>query len=78
MKLEAAIEIIKTHNKWRKGAEIEQTDPINLGLAIDLVVNHYENNQLITAIVENTTETNSTQKRKNQIAIEVMAKHLIK
>tara|TARA_R110002051_G_scaffold281122_2_gene342752 strand:+ start:805 stop:921 length:117 start_codon:yes stop_codon:yes gene_type:complete len=32
--------------------------------------------ELLKLIIENSTETNSSQKRRNQIAIEVIAKHL--
>jgi hypothetical protein len=41
MTLTEAIEILRTHNEWRRGAEIEPTDPIILGEAIDTIVNSY-------------------------------------
>lgn len=43
MTIQIAIEILKLHNKWRRGAEIEPTAPALLGKAIDVVVKHYEN-----------------------------------
>ena len=38
MKLKKAIEILETHNKWRRGAEIEPTNPKQLGKAIDKII----------------------------------------
>jgi hypothetical protein len=38
MNLTDAIKILKTHNEWRRGAEIEMTDPTMLGKAIDVVL----------------------------------------
>jgi hypothetical protein len=38
MNLTEAIKILKTHNEWRRGAEIEMTDPATLGKAIDIVL----------------------------------------
>lgn len=34
-----AIEILSLHNEWRRGAEIEMTDPATLGAAIEEVLN---------------------------------------
>ncbi len=42
MDINQAIQILKTHNKWRRGAEIEPTNPTLLGEAIDLVVKYME------------------------------------
>ena len=47
MKLHEAIEILKTHNRWRRGAEIEPTDPKILGKAIDKIIKIYENSQTV-------------------------------
>ena len=38
MTIDEAIVILERHNKWRKGADIEMETPINLGVAIDLIV----------------------------------------
>jgi len=38
MKLKEAIKILKRHNEWRRGAEIEQTTPVLLGKAIDKII----------------------------------------
>ena len=38
MNLKQAIQILKTHNQWRRGALIEQTTPKELGIAIDIIV----------------------------------------
>ena len=54
MKLQQAIQILKDHNEWRRfegtsDAPIElypsMAHPRELGIAIDTVVNHFENNQ---------------------------------
>ena len=42
MNLKQAIQILKTHNQWRRGALIEQTTPKELGIAIDIIVNIFE------------------------------------
>lgn len=42
MKIEKAIEIIKTHQMWRRGAEIPMTNPKELGIAIDVIVKYFE------------------------------------
>ena len=38
MDLKEAIEILKLHNDWRKGADTEQLHPVKIGNAIDLVI----------------------------------------
>lgn len=42
MNIEKAIGILKRHNKWRRGADIEMTSPKKLGEAIDTIVKHHE------------------------------------
>lgn len=42
MTIEEAIAILKTHNEWRRGADIPMTDPKILGEAIDTVVEHFD------------------------------------
>ncbi len=42
MKINQAIEILKAHNIWRRGADTEITDVINYGIAIDTVVEYFE------------------------------------
>ena len=37
MKLKEARQILKKHNKWRKGAEIEMTEPQIISQAIDVL-----------------------------------------
>lgn len=44
MNIKEAIEILKRHNKWRRGAEIPMENPTIIGIAIDTVINYYENN----------------------------------
>lgn len=45
MEVKQAIQILKNHNLWRKGEdeELQMTDPKKLGIAIDTVVNKFEN-----------------------------------
>ena len=42
MTLAQAIYILKTHNEWRRGATIPMSDPTDLGIAIDLIINTYK------------------------------------
>ena len=42
MNLQKAIGILESHNIWRRGANTEQTDPTQLGIAIDKVVGDYK------------------------------------
>lgn len=38
MKIEKAIKVLTTYNKWRRGAEIPQPNPTEIGLAIDKIL----------------------------------------
>lgn len=38
MKTTEALEILKRHNEWRRGAEIEMEHPEILGIAIDVIL----------------------------------------
>lgn len=38
MKIEKAIKTLTTYNKWRRGAEIPQPNPTEIGLAIDKIL----------------------------------------
>ena len=40
MNLKKAHDILATHQKWRRGADIPQTDPRELGEAIDVVLEY--------------------------------------
>ena len=41
MTLSQAIKILSKHNKWRRGDErIKQTDPKQLGIAIDVILEY--------------------------------------
>jgi hypothetical protein len=40
MKLTAACLILEKHQKWRKGAEIEQIQPSVLSEAIDIIIKY--------------------------------------
>ena len=46
MKLKQAVEILKKHNKWRRGDEnITQPAPSQLGIAIDMVVSEFKDKE---------------------------------
>ena len=36
--LPEAVEILKTHNEWRRGAEIDMLEPRLIGIAIDVIL----------------------------------------
>ena len=38
MTTEQAIKILKSHNKWRRGGEIKQEQPYDIGIAIDTAI----------------------------------------
>tara|TARA_B100001167_G_C16774583_1_gene310391 strand:- start:9976 stop:10290 length:315 start_codon:yes stop_codon:yes gene_type:complete len=61
MEIKEAIQVLKDHNIWRRGEdeELKITDPKELGLAIDTVVNEFEN-FFISGVVQplNTDKTN--------------------
>ena len=40
MTLAEAIQILKTHNEWRRGAEIDMLEPRLIGIAIDVILEH--------------------------------------
>ena len=40
MNLEKAVQVLKVHNIWRRGANTEPTNPKELGIAIDIITNH--------------------------------------
>lgn len=42
MTLPEAIEILKLHNEWRRGGDGEMVNPTTLGIAIDLIIEHYK------------------------------------
>ena len=45
MTTDEAIKTLEDHNKWRRGGNIEQTDPKELGVAIDLVLDEVRRNR---------------------------------
>ena len=38
----AAIKVLKRYSNWRRGAEIKQPDPKEIGEAIDAVIKYFE------------------------------------
>lgn len=39
MNLKEAIKVLKAHNKWRTGSDIEPTEPKKLTEALDIAIN---------------------------------------
>lgn len=50
MELKEAMEILERHNKWRRGAEIPQESPGELGIAIDTVLEAVMGNGLLPCV----------------------------
>lgn len=49
MKLKKAIGVLETHNRWRRGEDVEpMLKPSDIGGAIDLVVEYVKNNGIST------------------------------
>ena len=42
MNIDVAIDILESHNKWRRGGEGEMVNVVILGRAIDTIVEHYK------------------------------------
>ena len=43
MELQQAIELLENYNKWRRGAEIPQPNPTEIGVAISVVLEYTKN-----------------------------------
>ena len=52
MIISEAIQLLKSYNEWRRGAETTMLSPTIIGLAIDKVIEHYN-----SLIKENETTT---------------------
>lgn len=61
MKIEEAIEILRYHNAWRRGVEgYTMTNSTELGIAIDIIIKHFDDAtqlKLITLILASFEET---------------------
>lgn len=58
MTIEQAIEILRTHNEWRRGAEdIQPYAPSVIGEAIDVVVRYHsvESNEVVADVLSTLT-----------------------
>lgn len=48
MDIKQAIGILETHNRWRRGEDVEpMINPRELGIAIDLIVEYIKNNGIL-------------------------------
>jgi len=46
MTLQEAVTILENHNKWRRGdGTLEMAEPKDLGMAIELIVEHFKKNK---------------------------------
>ena len=41
MKIKKAIQILSAHNKWRRGGKGKMTEPKELGIAIDTILDYH-------------------------------------
>lgn len=79
MTLPDAIQILKLHNEWRKGAEIEQQDPASIGQAINELVAKVSEPRMktfvFTPINETWDESYTVVAVSEQSAIEILNNH---
>ena len=48
MDIKQAVGILETHNRWRRGEDVEpMINPRELGIAIDLVVEYIKKNSIL-------------------------------
>jgi hypothetical protein len=48
MDIKQAVGILETHNRWRRGEDVEpMINPRELGIAIDLIVEYIKNNGIL-------------------------------
>ena len=51
MKLKQAIGVLETHNRWRRGEDVEPIlKPSDIGIAIDTVIEYIKNNGNLYAV----------------------------
>ena len=52
MKLKQAIGVLETHNRWRRGEDVEPLlKPSEIGIAIDVVVEYIKNNGVLDDVM---------------------------
>lgn len=52
MELKKAIGVLETHNRWRRGEDVEpMLKPIDIGNAIDTVVEYVKNNIVLDDVI---------------------------
>lgn len=53
MKLKQAIGILETHNRWRRGEDVEpMLKPRDIGIAIDTVLAYVKNNGVLDDVIK--------------------------
>lgn len=51
MTLKEAIEVLRRHNKWRRGDDsVPETNPTTLGLAIDTIIKDFDEGYFTTDV----------------------------
>lgn len=72
MKLEVALSILETHQRWRLGAEIQMEQPKVLSKALDVVLGYFQNEISETEIEKLASEHILYNDSKKQWVIEGM------
>lgn len=56
MKIQEAIQILERHNLWRRGADVPQQDPAEIGMAIEMVLHEVKQCLKINELISKTKE----------------------
>lgn len=68
MKLKQATGVLETHNRWRRGEDVEpMLNPTDIGIAIDTVVEYIKNNGVLDDVSSCDAEYLVTQLNKRTI-----------
>ena len=52
MDIKRAIELLETHNKWRRSEDLNpMVNPTDLGKCIDVIVEHFKNNSVLDDVI---------------------------
>mgnify|MGYP001824016901 CR=1 FL=1 len=62
MTLQEAVTLLENHNKWRRGDDtLEMAEPKDLGMAIELIVEHFNTKEKEMKEVRETSKSFETQ-----------------
>ena len=85
--MDKTIELLRNYNRWRRGAEIPQPNPTEIGVAINTLIEEYiklsdEKDAILSEIMEQEDEIISSPIRFNGVHVnkikQVFAKHGVK